>query len=109
MLLVEKAAALQGLGRWDDALVLADAALADDDMEMPLHRGPFHRRRGFSLIELGRLDEAKAAYEAALKIDSDDANAKRELEYIAELKGGASPTAPPKISPLSPSPAPPTR
>lgn len=109
LLLVEKAAALQGLGRWNDALVLADAALADDDMLMLLHRGPFHRRRGFSLIELGRLDEAKAAYEAALQIDPDDANAKRELEYIAELKGGALPTAPQVLSPLSLTPAPPIR
>jgi tetratricopeptide (TPR) repeat protein len=99
LLLTEKAAALQGLARWDEALALADAALADDDMLMVLHRGPFHRRRGFSLIELGRLDEAKAAYEAALEIDPEDASAKRELEYIAELKAGAPPTAPQVIAP----------
>lgn len=109
LLLVEKAAALQGLARWDDALTLADAALADDDLLMTLHRGPFHRRRGFSLIELGRLDEAKAAYDAALAIDPDDANAKRELEYISQLKAGAAPTPPQVVAPLSPVPPPPTR
>ncbi len=108
LLLVEKAAALQGLARWNDALALADAALADNDMLMVLHRGPFHRRRGFSLIELDRLDEAKAAYEAALEIDPEDANAKRELDYIAQLKAGAPPTAHQVISPLSPTPPPPT-
>ena len=109
LLLVEKAAALQGLGRWDEALALSDAALADNDVLMILHRGPFHRRRGFSLIELGRLDEAKAAYEAALQIDADDANAKRELDYISQLKAGAPPTPPQVIAPLSPTSAPPTR
>ena len=109
LLLVEKAAALQGLGRWDEALALSDAALADNDVMMVLHRGPFHRRRGFSLIELGRLDEAKAAYEAALQIDPDDANAKRELEYISQLKAGAAPAAPQVVAPQSSTSARPTR
>lgn len=104
MLLSEKAAALQGLARWEEALTLADNALASPDILMVLHRGPFHRRRGFSLIELGRLDEAKAAYEAALELDPEDANAKRELEYIAQLKAGAPPTAPQVVAPLAPEP-----
>lgn len=100
MLLSEKAAALQGLARWEEALTLADDALASPDLLMILHRGPFYRRRGFSLIELGRLDEAKAAYEAALELDPEDANAKRELEYIAQLKAGAPPTEPQVVAPL---------
>ncbi|WP_395942631.1 tetratricopeptide repeat protein [Brevundimonas sp.] len=104
MLLSEKAAALQGLARWEEALALADDALASSDLLMALHRGPFHRRRGFSLIELGRLDEAKAAYEAALELDPEDANARRELEYIAQLKAGAPATAPQVIAPFAPEP-----
>ena len=100
MLLSEKIAALQGLARWEEALALADDALASPDLLMLLHRGPFYRRRGFSLIELGRLEEAKAAYEAALELDPEDANAKRELEYIDQLKAGASPTEPQVVAPL---------
>ena len=54
-------------------------------------------------------DRAKAAYEAALQIDPDDANAKRELEYISQLKAGAAPAAPQVVAPLSSTSARPTR
>lgn len=103
-LLAEKAAALQGAARWTEALALADAALAEDDLLLALHKGPFHRRRGFSLIELGRLDEARAAYEAALEIDAEDSSAKAELDYITKLQSGVPATAVQIISPASPPP-----
>lgn len=104
LLLSEKIVALQGAQRWDEALALADEALDSDDILLTLHDDAFHRRRGFSLIELGRLDEAKAAYEAALAIDEDDANAKRELDYINKLQAGAPPTAINFVAPASTTP-----
>lgn len=55
-------------------------------------RAHLQRGRGFALTELGRLDEAEAAYNEALKIDPNDDRAKHELEYIAHLKAGGSPT-----------------
>jgi tetratricopeptide (TPR) repeat protein len=44
------------------------------------------RGQGFSLIELGRLDEAETKFNAALAIDRHDARAKSELAYIEELR-----------------------
>jgi Flp pilus assembly protein TadD len=51
------------------------------------------RGRGFVLTELGRLDEAEAAYRESLKIEPDSERAKNELQYIARLKAGG-PSAP---------------
>ncbi|MEM1413398.1 MAG: tetratricopeptide repeat protein [Myxococcota bacterium] len=57
---------------------------------MGMSLGDWHRRalrgRGFSLVELGRLDEAEAAYRQVLDIDASDAQARRELDLIAELR-----------------------
>jgi tetratricopeptide (TPR) repeat protein len=44
------------------------------------------RGLGMALIELGRLDEAKHAYERSLKIDPTSEVARNELEYIEDLK-----------------------
>jgi tetratricopeptide (TPR) repeat protein len=44
------------------------------------------RGQGFSLIELGRLDEAEAKFNAALAIDRHDVRAKNELAYIEQLR-----------------------
>jgi tetratricopeptide (TPR) repeat protein len=41
---------------------------------------------GYSLIELGKLDEAEAKYKECLEIDRNDKNALQELEYIKELR-----------------------
>lgn len=43
---------------------------------------------GYSLIELGRLDEAEAKFRECLAIDPKDKNALHELEYIKQLRGG---------------------
>lgn len=105
VLITEKAAALQGQRRWTDALALVDDALARGDMSIEMNAAPLHRRRGFSLIELGRLTEAKAAYEASLKLEPDSENAKGELEYISKLESGqALPTEVELVSPLSKEP-----
>lgn len=44
------------------------------------------RGQGYALVELGKLDEAEAAYKAALKIDPDDKKSQGELEYIRQQK-----------------------
>lgn len=91
MLVTEKGAALTMLQRYADALDLYAAAekidfitkLLDPGGEARLLRG-----KGFVLIELKRLDEAEAAYEAALKLEPNHAGAKGELDYIRKLRGG---------------------
>lgn len=89
--LTERIAALHGLRQWAEALEAADAALASGDLLIVTHPASLHRKRGFSLIELGRLDEAQAAYEESLKTEPDNAAALGELEYIRGLRGGAAP------------------
>jgi tetratricopeptide (TPR) repeat protein len=93
MLINEKLAAMMGQSRWSEVLALAETTLAGDDMLVAAHAARFHRRRGSSLIELGRLDEARAAFEASLTTEPDSVVAKNELEYIRGLQAGAAPTA----------------
>lgn len=93
MLLKEKASALQASGRHEDALAVLDQALASDSLRILLNAGPLHRGRGFSLIEQGRLKEARAAYDAALEADPEDGHAKRQLAYIDGLEAGQPPVA----------------
>ncbi len=102
----EKMGAIQGQRRWADALAVGDAALQASGLEGFMGSpgvGLVQRRRGFSLVELNRLDEAQAAYEASLKSDPDSEVAKGELEYIAKLRAGAAPTtAMPNIAQQAP-------
>lgn len=98
-LLTERISALHGLQRWEEGLKAADEALASGDMLISMHAAPLHRKRGFSLVELGRLDEAQAAYEESLKSEPDNAAALGELEYIRGLRGGAAPTPGQLVSP----------
>ncbi|MGG6462443.1 tetratricopeptide repeat protein [Solilutibacter silvestris] len=44
------------------------------------------RGQGYALVELGKLDEAEAAYKAAIKLDPDDKKSKDELEYIRQQR-----------------------
>ncbi len=44
------------------------------------------RGTGYSLIELGRLDEAEEKFKECLKINSDDEAAKQELHYIEQSR-----------------------
>ena len=44
---------------------------------------------GFALTELGRLQEAREAYEASLRIEPDNALAKNELAYLDRLQANA--------------------
>lgn len=91
MLITEKGAAMTVLQRYADALALYESAenidfitkLLDPGGEARLQRG-----KGFVLIELKRLDEAEAAYEAALKLEPNHAGARGELDYIRKLRAG---------------------
>lgn len=94
VLIKEKASALQAAGRNEEALSLATEALASDSIRITLNAGALHRSRGFSLIELKRLSEARAAYDEALKLDPEDRSAKAQLAYIDGLEAGQPPVAP---------------
>ncbi|MEN5146213.1 tetratricopeptide repeat protein [Brevundimonas diminuta] len=93
-LIKEKASALQAAGRNEEALAFATDALAMESIRTALNAGPLHRSRGFSLIELNRLPEARTAYEEALKLDSEDRSAKAQLAYIDGLEAGQPPVRP---------------
>lgn len=99
LVLTERIAALHGLERWDEALKAADAALASGDVLIVTHPASLLRKRGFSLVELGRLDEAQAAYEESLKTEPDNAAALGELEYIRGLRRGAVPAPSQLVAP----------
>ena len=44
------------------------------------------RGEGFCLVELGRLDDAVAKYQACLKLDPNDRSAREELGYVEKQK-----------------------
>jgi tetratricopeptide (TPR) repeat protein len=75
---------------WDAAIAMfirAEAAATyspDDVKERELARAK--RGIGYSLIELGQLDEAEAKFKECLEIDPDDQAALAELQYIEHLR-----------------------
>ena len=77
----------------EEALAVADRALAASPLLDAKTKGLLQRRRGFALTEMRRLDDAEAAYRQALDLDPTDQNAKRELTYIAQQRAGAPPSA----------------
>ncbi|MEZ5937811.1 MAG: tetratricopeptide repeat protein [Hyphomonadaceae bacterium] len=87
LLMIERAAALGQTGDREQALAAYDEVLQRPGLATPF-RASALRGRGFSLIELGRLDEAEAAYRASLEIDPDNPIAMNELTYIAGLRQG---------------------
>lgn len=87
LLISERGAALMSLKRWPDALADYDQGLAIKGLE-GRDRARLYRGRGFTLTELGRLDEAEQAYRESLKLDPDNTIAQGELEYIAHLRVG---------------------
>jgi tetratricopeptide (TPR) repeat protein len=87
----EKGAALLLQRRFADALALYDAQPPQDALAKaaePDVEARLLRARGFVLIELVRLDEAEAAYKAALALEPDHGGAKAELAYIRKLRAG---------------------
>jgi tetratricopeptide (TPR) repeat protein len=55
-------------GRHAEALAVADAALGQVFVADPVSRGLLQRKRGWALGEMGRYDEAIAAYREAIKL-----------------------------------------
>lgn len=92
----------QAAQRWDDALVIYRAALANVEelersgaltgggllfgMSLPDWRRRALRGIGFTQIELGQLDEAEETYRRVLEIDPQDEQAIHELAVIAQLR-----------------------
>ena len=90
-LLSEKGAALNAMRKPAEALATYDAGLAGDLPIAKTDRALLLRGRGYALIELGRLDEAEAAYRESLTLEPDHGGALHELKYIADLKKGRTP------------------
>lgn len=91
MLVTEKGSALTLQRRFADALALYDAQPPQDALAKladPGGEARLLRARGFTLIELNRLDEAEAAYKKALQLEPDHGGAQAELAYIRKLKAG---------------------
>jgi tetratricopeptide (TPR) repeat protein len=83
----EAAIIVRGIGGVVEALaVLEKADHVPAWLMTPDRRALLERSRGVTLVELGRLDEAEAALRASLDLEPDSAVARRELEYIAELR-----------------------
>jgi tetratricopeptide (TPR) repeat protein len=86
-LLTESSAAYVTMEHWGESLVAADAALEASQTDPDKARS--FRSRGFALVELGRLDDAEAAYRDSLRLEPDNGLAKEEMGYIARLRTGA--------------------
>jgi tetratricopeptide (TPR) repeat protein len=85
LLVNEKAAALNAIGRSAESLPLLDRALADDQQLNDTDgRARALRARGYALIELKRWDEAETAYRDSLTLDPAHCGAFRELGFIAQ-------------------------
>jgi uncharacterized alpha-E superfamily protein len=77
----------------------ADETLDSDDMIIGMHRDAFLRKRGFALVELGRLIEAREAYVDALKANKADKVSQSEIAYIDGLLNGGKPQGSVMVTP----------
>jgi tetratricopeptide (TPR) repeat protein len=104
-LIAERGAALAELKQWPDVLKDFEEGLKlrrlDKSMTARMYRG-----KGMALTELGRLDEAEAAYKESLTDEPGNTRALNELTYIARLRAGAVPTSPALIPLQNPPAAP---
>ncbi len=76
---------------WDTALAKFKLATEAAEMTTPEEAKVYEwtralRGQGFALIELGRLEEAKAMYHKALELDPDDEGSKDELRYVERMQ-----------------------
>lgn len=76
---------------WNEALRLFSDAEDNAEAFSPEHMRNNELARakrgiGFTLIELGRLEEAEVKFLECLEIDPDDEKAKHELAYLGQLK-----------------------
>ena len=93
-LLLETGAAHNIAHLWQAAYDAYAQVLALPKGKMTAAQAKAYRGQGFSLVEMNRLDEAKAAYEQSLALEPENALAKRELAYIADLKTGGAKQVP---------------
>ena len=93
ILINERGAALTALKQWPEALANYDKGLAIANLADPV-RAILLRGRGFALTELGRLDESEKSYRDSLVAEPNNARALKELDYIARMRAGGTPTAP---------------
>lgn len=100
MLAAERMGAMQAKGQMLEALAYGDAVIAAGGA-LPLTEGLgiLHRRRGFSLIELDRLKEAREAFNQSLELDPGSEAALAELRYIDGLEAGRAPVPGEPIAP----------
>lgn len=97
MLVTEKGMALALQRRFAEALAFYDAQPPQDPLAEPVDpngMARLQRARGYCLIELGRLDEAEAAYKTSLELEPDHGGAKNELAYIRGARAGKPPQQP---------------
>lgn len=87
-LLSEKGAALNAMRKPADALAAYEAGLTGALPIGKMDRALLLRGKGYALIELGRLDDAEAAYRESLTLEPDHGGALHELKYIGDLKKG---------------------
>ncbi|MEG2731600.1 DotU/TssL family secretion system protein, partial [Brevundimonas sp.] len=80
----ERIVAYAKMGQCETGLKLAGEALASEDLVLAINRDLFLRRQGYCQIELGRFDDAKASYQAALELNPDDQLSHNQLTYIAQ-------------------------
>lgn len=97
-LLMERGQALLGLRRPADALGSFEAALSSSRMDGGAGRSRALRSRGVALIDLQRLDEAETSLNASLALDPGNAATLGELQYIRQLRAGAT-TRPTQVLP----------
>jgi tetratricopeptide (TPR) repeat protein len=77
---------LQLLRRHEDALGCYQRAESVRAWASPEQKGRALRGQGLNLIDLGRLDEAEAAFQRSLEAEPNHPNALHELGYIAHLR-----------------------
>jgi len=77
---------LQLLGRHEEALQCYQRAESVRVWASSEQKGRALRGQGVNLIDLGRLDEAEAAFQRSLEAEPNHPNALHELGYIAQLR-----------------------
>jgi tetratricopeptide (TPR) repeat protein len=103
VLVTEKGAALAELKRWPEALQQYSDGLSISNLA-PIHKARMLRGEGLALTELGRLDEAEAAYRRSLQLEPGNAIATNELQYLAQLRAGGPKTQVGIMAPNKPTP-----